>query len=52
MSYTDQPLGNEKMQQAYAAAGDILRRVLEKERPDDARLLDDTSKDDVVIVKV
>jgi hypothetical protein len=44
-------LGNEKMQQAYAAAGDILRRVLEKERPDDARLLDDTSKDDVVIVK-
>jgi len=51
MSYTAQPLGNEKMQQAYAAAGDILRRVLEKERPDDARLLDDTSKDDVVIVK-
>jgi hypothetical protein len=32
------------------AAGDILRRVMEKERPDDARLLDDTGKDDVVIV--
>ena len=51
MSFTDKPLGDERMQKAYAAAGDILRRVMEKERPDDARLLDDNSRDDVVIVK-
>ncbi len=51
MSYTDKPLGDERMQMAYEVAGDILRRVMEKERPDDARLLDDNSKDDVVIVK-
>ena len=50
MSTTDKPLGEEKMQKAYAAAGDILRGVMEKERPDDARLLDDNSRNDVVIV--
>lgn len=50
MSFTGKSSGDEKMQKAYAAAGDILRRVMEKERPADARLLDDNSRDDVVIV--
>ena len=47
----EEVLGDKRMQQAYEASSELLRRRLSKEGPDDVEILKEVKESDIIIIE-